>query len=493
MDVPAKEKTILEEMPAWLKLAVPPNAVRDESLIAEALALVNQPRQLQRCLDSASSSNAYPHLVNLVNARVWPQWTKWIDDAPNELLDHAMNHFPRFGRLRVLRRLAKHPRLSVRKRVISQLKFLQIAEVSLPQKALGDWNTQGWFAGIQERGKSFQVRTPEKLKGVLPKISTVGDLRELLKIKSPKQMGWLLLATDGENMPYQKFEIPKRNGQPREICAPNWQLRNVQRRLLQSILQPVPVHDCAHGFVPGRSIFTNASAHVGNALILKFDLQEFFPTITFARVTGLFTSLGYFSNSAFFSKDDDSHRVAATLARICVYAEKVPYFMTAYCPQGAPTSPAISNLICRRLDARCKGMAEKFGGTYTRYADDLTFSFPNTDLKVGRFRWWIDQICHQEGFYVNHKKFRMMRSSRRQSVTGIVVNDCLRVPREKRRKFRAIIHDAQQNGLVAAARGRPGFANWMLGFAAYLNMIHPHEEGKALQQVRELLDQEAQS
>ena len=86
-----------------------------------------------------------------------------------------------------------------------------------------------------------------------------------------------------------------------------------------------------------------------------------------------------------------------------------------------------------------------------------------------------------------------MRSSRRQSVTGIVVNDCLRVPREKRRKFRAIIHDAQQNGLVAAARGRPGFANWMLGFAAYLNMIHPHEEGKALQQVRELLDQEAQS
>lgn len=94
---------------------------------------------------------------------------------------------------------------------------------------------------------------------------------------------------------------------------------------------------------------------------------------------------------------------------------------------------------------------------------------------------------------MNHKKFRMMRGSRRQSVTGIIVNDCLRVPREKRRKFRAIIHDAQKNGLVVAARGRPGFANWLLGFAAYLNMVHPHEEGKSLKQVRELLNPEGQS
>ena len=138
-------------------------------------------------------------------------------------------------------------------------------------------------------------------------------------------------------------------------------------------------------------------------------------------------------------------------------------------------------------------MAKKFGGQYTRYADDLTFSFPDESLKVGRFRWWIDQICHQEGFYVNHKKFRMMRRSRRQSVTGIIVNDCLRVPREKRRKFRAIIHDAQKNGLQVASRGRPGFSNWMLGFAAYLNMVHPHEEGKSLEQVRELLKQEGQA
>jgi len=395
--------------------------------------------------------------------------------------------------MRVLRRMAKHPQVSVRNKVRAHLSFLQTAEVSLPDKTNGEWNTQGWFAGIQESGESFLVHATARLVEILPEITNVGELRELLKIKSSKQLGWMLVATDGSNLPYQRFEIPKRNGQPREICAPNWQLRAVQRRILKSIFERVRVHDCAHGFVPGRSIFTNAAAHVGNALVLKFDLQEFFPTITYARVMGLLTKLGYFSNVAFFSKQDDSRRVAATLARLCVYQPQKSTLMKAYCPQGAPTSPAISNLICRRLDARCVGLAKKFGGKYTRYADDLTFSFPDKEVNVGRFRWWVDQICHQEGFYVNHKKFRMMRDSRRQSVTGIVVNDCLRVPREKRRLFRAIIHDAQKNGLQAASRGRPGFANWIQGFAAYLNMVHPHEEGKSLKLVQELLSAEGQS
>jgi len=370
-----------------------------------------------------------------------------------------------------------------------RLEKLRAEEVSLPNRLGGEWGTAGWFLS----GGGFQLRDPATLKISLPKIETVGDLRELLKIKSSSQLGWFLLATDGEEKPYQKFEIPKRNGQPREICAPNWQLREVQRRILNSILQPVPVHDCAHGFVPGKSIFTNASAHVGNALVLKFDLQEFFPTISYGRVIGLFTSLGYFCSRAYYSKNDQSREVATTLARLCSHAATSNLLIKAKCPQGAPTSPAISNLICRGLDARCAGLAKKFGGNYTRYADDLTFSFPEENFKIGRLRWWVDQICHQEGFYVNHKKFRIMRASRRQSVTGIVVNDSLRVPREKRRQFRAIIHDAQKNGLQAASRGRPGFQNWLQGFAAYLNMVHPQEEGESMRLVSELLDQEASS
>ena len=150
----------------------------------------------------------------------------------------------------------------------------------------------------------------------------------------------------------------------------------------------------------------------------------------------------------------------------------------------------ISNLICRGLDARCDGLAKACSGQYTRYADDLTFSFPTTDLDIGRFRWWVDQICHQEGFYVNHRKFRLMRASRRQTVTGIVVNDCLRVPREQRRRLRAILHDAEKNGLQAAARGRPRFTSWLRGYAAYINMVHPEEGAEIVSRVRSLIDRE---
>ena len=378
MEVPAKDKIILEKMPSWLKLPVPPNAILDEALIAEALSLVNQPSELAKFLRPIVPTNAYPYLINLVNAQVWPQWSNWVEDSPSLLIDYARSHFPRRGRLRVLRRLAKHPRLPIRNRVKAQLGSLQAAEVSLPKTKDGDWSSDGWFSGIQEQGEAFRVRSNEKLEALLPKLSTVGDLRELLKIISTKQLGWMLLATDGEKMPYQKFEIPKRSGQPREICAPNWQLRAVQRRILKSILEPVPVHESAHGFVPGRSIFTNAAAHVGNALVLKFDLQEFFPTITYARVVGLLTRLGYFTNNAFYSKQDDSHRVAPTLARLCVYAERPTHFMTAYCPQGAPTSPAISNLICRRLDARCDGMAKSSEANTRDTLMTLLFHFQMT-------------------------------------------------------------------------------------------------------------------
>ena len=214
MDLPEKDRIVLEKMPSWLKLAVPPNAVRDDALIAEALSLVNQPEQLQRILSNASSTNSYPHLINMVNAHVWPIWPTWAKDLPFGLLEYARHHFPRRARLRVLRHLAKHPVLSVRNRVRSQLSSLQAAEVTLPQTAEGDWNTDGWFSGIHSQGESFQVRKSPTLQTLLPKISTVGDLRELLEIKSSSQLGWMLLATDGEKSPYQKFEIPKRNGQP---------------------------------------------------------------------------------------------------------------------------------------------------------------------------------------------------------------------------------------------------------------------------------------
>ena len=140
-------------------------------------------------------------------------------------------------------------------------------------------------------------------------------------------------------------------------------------------------------------------------------------------------------------------QVAATLARLCSYTPDPRAWHLGHCPQGAHTSPAISNLVCRRLDARLEGLARRNEGVFTRYADDLAFSFKDKALDLGRFRWWVDQVCHQEGFFINQKKFRVIRASQRQLVTGIVVNDELRVPREARRRFRATLHNCRKHGL----------------------------------------------
>jgi hypothetical protein len=236
---------------------------------------------------------------------------------------------------------------------------------------------------------------------------------------------------------------------------------------------------------------TNAERHQGAKLLLKFDLADFFPTIHYYRVVGLFASLGYVVGDARFAARDEATQVAPTLARLCCYTPEPYAWGNARLPQGAPTSPAISNLVCRRLDARLEGLAQRNQGVYTRYADDLTFSFPAHELNLGRFRWWVDQICHQEGFLVNPSKFHVIRASQRQLVTGIVVNDELRVPREERRRFRAILHNCHQHGVASQARGCPRFGDYLRGFASYVHMVHPEEGAELLREVEALLGPEA--
>jgi len=237
---------------------------------------------------------------------------------------------------------------------------------------------------------------------------------------------------------------------------------------------------------------TNAECHKGAELLLKFDLTDFFPTIHYYRVVGLFGSLGYTVGDARFASRDEAKQVAPTLARLCCYTPDPFAWGNARLPQGAPTSPAISNLVCRRLDARLDGLARRNQGVYTRYADDLTFSFKTKELALGRFRWWVDQICHQEGFFVNQSKFRVIRASQRQLVTGLVVNEELRVPRDERRRFRAILHNCRQHGLESQARGHPRFADYLRGFASYVHMVHPEEGAELLKEVEKLVGLETE-
>ncbi len=419
------------------------------------------------------------HIDHLVDA----------DDADRlKLIDHARDFMTAQECVGLLRRTLKDASIPIRRRATSLLRRKHPTDVTLPATADGQWEPIGWTRGVEPgrlRAHETGARRQEALG--LPRIATVADLRALLDIPTTARLGWLLLATDEDNGPYTTFTIPKRDGDSRTICAPRDDLKAVQRRILAEILSKIPTHDAAHGFVPGRSTLTNATPHVGRALIVKFDLKDFFPTLHYRRAMGLMAHLGYDLDDMCFSANDDSRAIAPTLARLITYTPEAFRTFSGHLPQGAPTSPAASNIICRALDARLTGLADRLGGAYTRYADDLTFSFDATpETGLGRFRWWVDQICQQEGFIVRQDKFRVARRSQQQRVTGLVVNDTLRVPREDRRRFRAILHNCRTHGVASQARGRASFPSYLFGFASYIYMIDPEEGASLLDEVAAL-------
>ncbi|MCB9595992.1 MAG: RNA-directed DNA polymerase [Sandaracinaceae bacterium] len=320
----------------------------------------------------------------------------------------------------------------------------------------------------------------------LPLLAAPADVADALGV-TVSRLRWL--AFHDEAAPaghYSFFEIPKRSGGTRLLSAPKAELRAAQSWIHENILKKVALEAPAHGFVPGRSTVTNAAPHVGRDVVVNLDLEDFFPTITFARVRGLFTSLGY------------SPAVATVLAlltteaprRRLTYAGR-PYFVAVGrrgLPQGACTSPALSNLVARKLDRRMAGLAKKLGWTYTRYADDLTFSAPAGQRDtVGRLFAHVRHIVQDEGFRVNEKKGRVQRKGGRQTVTGVVVNERLAVPREEVRRLRAILNNAKKTGLAAQNRDdHPHFEAWLRGKIAYVSMVDPDRGAKLAAQLAEL-------
>jgi RNA-directed DNA polymerase len=485
-----------EIIPAWLLRPLPANAVSDATLLAQVEqqlpSLPDSIYQLHRILSQVSMYREYDVLANRAVAAVWQMRERFLQSPSlhmrGALVRFAAEHMVTQAQARIYRRLIKDSSAQVRALVRKHIDRARLREVALPLKPDGAWDATGWAHGVATAGlaRHAQGRRIQAANGV-PELTNVGELRALLGIVSPRQLGYLLLASDEGNGPYERFTLPKRGGGTRDICAPKKQLRWVQRQILEKVLGPVRVHEAAHGFRRGRSTVTNAAPHRGAALLVKFDLTDFFPTIHYRRVLGLFARLGYGVGDGRFSNRDDALQVAPTLARLCCYTADPRSWGGVVLPQGAPTSPAISNLVCRRLDARLTGLAGRNGGVYTRYADDLTFSFPTNGLDLGRFRWWVDQVCHQEGFLVNQAKFRVIRASQRQLVTGIVVNDELRLPRDQRRRFRAILHNCRIRGVTSQARGKPRFAEFLRGYASYAHMVHADEGVEFLRQVEELL------
>jgi retron-type reverse transcriptase len=269
---------------------------------------------------------------------------------------------------------------------------------------------------------------------------------------------------------YKRFYLPKKSGGRRLISAPMPQLKAAQYWILEHILYKVPLSDAAHGFIPGKSIVTNASHHIGQDIVINIDLRDFFPTIEYKRVKGLFCKLGY------------SEQIATILALLCtepevdqVALDGKEYYVAntkRHLPQGAPCSPAITNLICFRLDRRFGGLARKYHCNYTRYADDMTFSGNKEAADhAGKLIWAVKQVVKEEGFTIHPDKLKVMRNGDKKEVTGIVVNDKLSLDRDTLRKFRALLHQITVSGLHNKQWGKGNIISSVEGYINYVLMV----------------------
>ncbi|PRQ05022.1 reverse transcriptase [Enhygromyxa salina] len=321
----------------------------------------------------------------------------------------------------------------------------------------------------------------------LPELKDVHALAKAIELSIPR-LRWLVYHREVDTgTHYHRWTVPKRSGKgKRLISAPKPDLKRVQAWIARNVSEHLPVHGAAHGFLAGRSTLSNARVHAGARAIVKFDIRDFYPTITLRRVKGLFRKAGYGEQVA---------TVLALLTTECPRDEielggRVHYVATGprSLPQGAPTSPSITNALCVHLDARLTGLARKLGFRYTRYADDLTFSFHGQGkIPVGRLQKAVGDIVGDEGFVVHPHKTRVMRSGGRQKVTGLVVNTApdgqpvARVPRKVIRELRAAIHNREQ--------GKPGKGEsleQLRGMAAYIHMCDPAKGAAFLARINAL-------
>lgn len=294
------------------------------------------------------------------------------------------------------------------------------------------------------------------------------DVAQLLEISYKRLMYHISVVPEKDR--YTVFSISKKSGRLREIAAPCTSLKIIQRKLSQVLYSVYEPKAPVHGFTPSKSIVTNAQQHRNKRFVLNIDLKDFFPSIHFGRVKGIFMKPPY----------NLTPEVAITLAKICCYDGKLP--------QGSPASPIVSNMICARMDSELRKLAKEFQCTYTRYADDITFSttllnFPSSlafneipDLEGNRLILQnpyletencsvrdfstntskivlgkrLQSLIQSNGFEINYSKVRLQGKKQRQEVTGLTVNKTPNVKRSFVREISSMLYLWHRYGLKSA-------------------------------------------
>lgn len=348
---------------------------------------------------------------------------------------------------------------------------------------------------------AMRPTTAAKAWSVRP-LLTAGELADWLEV-SLSELDWFADLRRFLSKPrspilshYRYRALIKKQGQFRLIEAPKPRLKEAQRCILADILDRVPPHEAAHGFRLGRSVVTFATPHVGSEVVIKLDLEDFFPSIAVAQIHALFRSIGYpepvadlLTGLCTTSTPGDelygAFRDSGDALADAKMERQRRRYSQRHLPQGAPTSPAIANLCAFRMDCRLAGLAAAAGAKYTRYADDLVFSGDDS-LRRGakRFVVYASAIILEEGFSVHFRKTRIMRRSMRQRVAGIVVNQGLNLPRDDFDRLKAILTNCARHGAQTQNRsGHENFRSHLEGRVSYFEMVSPAKGGK----LRELL------
>jgi len=265
---------------------------------------------------------------------------------------------------------------------------------------------------------------------------------------------------------YKVYEIAKKTGGKRNISAPYRSLKIMQKYINEHILSNVEVHEKAFGFVKGKSIYDNALEHINQESILKIDLKNFFGSIKEKQVYSIFYNLGYAKN------------LSVDFAKITTSTVDSKTFGPSL-PQGAPTSPTLSNIRAFKLDLRLNRFAELNKLRYSRYADDITFSGKMKNLPKISF---LKKIIKEEGFFLNEKKNRLYdKNSNRRFITGLLVDTSIRVPKKFKKNIYRHLHFCKKFGPQAhidyhnakRKRRKDYFYEWLEGKIAFVKMVEP--------------------
>lgn len=293
------------------------------------------------------------------------------------------------------------------------------------------------------------------------RVADRADLADELGI-SLQFLTYILYSKRPENC-YRSFEIPKSSGGVRHINAPNDDLKYIQSKLAKLIwnhIKQIREQDSiranlSHAFEKGKSIFTNARIHQRKRYVINVDLKDFFDSFNFGRV------LGFFEKNRYFMLN---HEMATVFAQLTCYKNCLP--------QGAPTSPIITNLVCEILDIRLLNLAKSYRLDYTRYADDLTFSTNDKNI-INRFDDFYNDLnseIERAGFKINTDKTRVLYKDSRQNVTGLVVNKKINIDRRYYKKVRAMTNSLYRNGSFTID-GKPGTVNQLGGMLSFINQV----------------------